>query len=128
MGEKVAGTHITIRMEGDRERFCDANEGFLITADCQETVMSVEAWTMVAGDLRSVRAGGIPHISSGKCLAASTGDFGPLLSSGYSLSHNLFISTVFFPKNLSHILKSNLERNSVRMRSWLSVGQLGVAR
>ena len=49
VGEKVAGTHITITIEGDRERFCDeANEGFLITADCQETVMSVEAWTMVA--------------------------------------------------------------------------------
>ena len=77
------GTHITIRMEGDRERFGEANEGFLITADCQETVMSVEAWTMVAGDLRSVRAGGIPHISTGKCLAASSGAFGPLLSSGY---------------------------------------------
>ena len=98
MGEKVAGTHISITMEGDRERFCEASEGFLITADCQETVMSVEAWTMVAGDLRSVRAGGIPHISSGKCLAASTGDFAPLLPRGYSLSHNLFISTVFFPK------------------------------
>ena len=94
MGEKVAGTHITITMEGDRERFCESSEGFLITADCQETVMSVEAWTMVPSDLRSVRAGGIPHISSGKCLAASSGAFGPVLSSGFSLSHNLFISTV----------------------------------
>ena len=121
MGEKVAGTHITITMEGDRERFCESSEGFLITADCQETVMSVEAWTMVAGDLRSVRAGGIPHISTGKCLAASTGDW----SFGVkwlSLFHNLFISTVYFPKKLD-ILKSNVET-----RSEGRVGQLWGAR